>query len=70
MEKLTVFVLLTIMGIVFWSCYNEITVVRPRAYQAWIKQTGNPKNLTFEEWDDLRRVNERSRDGTDIIFIK
>ena len=26
-----------------------------KIFQAWVKQTGNPKNLTFEEWRLVRR---------------
>jgi hypothetical protein len=28
---------------------------RRETYAAWIKYTGNPKQLTFEEWNSLRR---------------
>lgn len=26
------------------------------AYSGWVKMTGNPKNLTFEEWRELKRA--------------
>jgi hypothetical protein len=30
--------------------YHQHTVLEPKAYAAWVKLTGNPSDLTLEEW--------------------
>jgi len=53
---------------VFLAHKHEEQVEMPKAYQAWIKQTGNEKGLTFQEWRSLLRANEKQNDST-LIFI-
>lgn len=44
------------------ECYSE----RPKAFQAWCKQTGNPKSLTYDEWCALVKA---TKNGNTTIFI-
>ncbi len=40
--------------ILFITAMNRYErVILPRSYAAWCKQTGNKKNLTYEEWRSL-----------------
>ena len=41
-----------IIGFIVWA--NLISSEQQRGYQAFIKQTGNLKELTFEEWISLK----------------
>lgn len=42
----------------------------PEAYRAWVKQTGNEKQLTYAEWRSLVRANERHADyGSTVIYM-
>ena len=41
-----------IIGFIVWV--NLISSEQRRGYQAFIKQTGNLKQLTFEEWISLK----------------
>ena len=38
--------------------YDE-KVEMPKSYRAWIKQTGNEKCLTYDEWRSLVKVNAK-----------
>ncbi len=38
-----------------------------KAYPAWVKQTGNPKELTFEEWRAIKE-SEKREDSCLIIM--
>jgi len=40
------------VGFALWAYILHFE--RQRGYQAFIKQTGNTKNLTFEEWNSLQ----------------
>ena len=60
-----IFALLAV--IVFGNLHKERTEM-PAAYAAWVKQTGNTKELTYDEWRTLMRANERQRDAT-LIFM-
>ena len=40
-----------------------------RGYPAWVKQTGNPKELTFEEWCALKKVMTPEEKVT-VLFIR
>lgn len=64
--------IIALMSFLVFSCYYieryKATVTMPAAYQAWVKQTGNPKELTYEEWRSLMRANERQNDTT-VIFM-
>lgn len=67
-EWVIIAIIVALLSIVVWSCHYKATVTMPAAYQAWVKQTGNPKELTYEEWRSLMRANERQSDQT-IIFM-
>ena len=40
----------------------EKNKAKPRACKAWVKQTENPKNLTYQEWLDLNKVMRNFKD--------
>lgn len=44
-----------ILGAVLSVAYPERTPLY-QSYSAWVKQTGNPNKLTFQEWEALTRV--------------
>lgn len=67
-EWVIIATIIALSCLVAWPCYYKSTVTMPAAYQAWVKQTGNPKELTYEEWRSLMRANERQNDQT-IIFM-
>lgn len=60
-------VVIALLSIMFLAVHIEQTVEMPKAYQAWCKQTGNPKELTFEEWKSLVSASHKS--DTTFIFI-
>ena len=37
------------------------------AYTAWVKNTGNTQELSYEEWRALMKVNKRQQRGTTIL---
>jgi prepilin-type N-terminal cleavage/methylation domain-containing protein len=41
----------------------------PKVFAAWVKQTGNPKGLTFKEWRMLYREPVNSQ-GNPVIIIQ
>lgn len=45
--------ILMLCGIVFLVSWYEEAKLQ-KTYPVWIKQTGNPKELTYEEWKLLR----------------
>lgn len=55
-------------AIVLGVHHHKEKVVMPAAYSAWVKQTGNPKELSYDEWRTLMKANERQRDNT-VIFM-
>lgn len=52
-----------IIGMIACDIYHE-KVEMPESYRAWVKQTGNPKSLTFDEWRALVRATEHHDDTT------
>lgn len=46
-----------VVTVVFVERHHE-TVVMPEGYRAWVKQTGNEKDLTYGEWRALMRASE------------
>lgn len=67
MEVGIVLVIVVLLGLVGVAGYHKESVEMPEAYRAWVKQTGNPKELTFEEWRALKRADER--DGTTVVPV-
>jgi len=65
-EVFAVAAILALFLLLFCLHYHKETVDMPKAYQAWVKQTGNPKELTYEEWRRLLRATEKS---PNVIFI-
>jgi hypothetical protein len=56
-----VFVVIMIMATLSIFVFSEVNYQKtelPNEYAAWVKMTGNPNNLTFEEWKSLTE-NER-----------
>jgi len=60
---IAIVVLLSFAGFTIWY---DACVELPLAYKAWEKQTGNPKRLSYEEWNSLRK-SEKSNDM--VIFM-
>lgn len=58
-----VIVLLCVLG---WSVHHRESVTMPKAYKAWVKQTGNTNALSYDEWRALIRANENNSSA--IIF--
>ncbi len=51
-----------------FAIHREETIEMPRAFAAWVKLTGNEKNLTYQEWRDLVEANKKQADNT-FIYI-
>lgn len=67
-EWATIGVIVLIMALIFGGiCYQEKQMLEC-AFPAWVKQTGNPKNLTYDEWRALVRVSQKS-DSTTVVFV-
>lgn len=60
-EILILIGLLALMAAMIAPAY-QMHKDHPKMYQAWCKQTGNPKNLSYEEWNLLQRA-YRERGG-------
>lgn len=65
LETLLLIAGLSLCAIMVFLVYHKETVEMPNAFAAWEKQTGNEKNLTYEEWRALMRANET----TNVILI-
>lgn len=65
LEKTIAAIIVLLLALMMWGLWYENSVDLPNAYQAWVKQTGNPNHLTYEEWNSLRRS---QKDNT-IIFM-
>jgi hypothetical protein len=65
--KVIVFWILLLLGLaVFGAAYDE-TVIMPRTFAAWCKETGNPKSLSYDEWRDLVRMNEDQKPNSTVF---
>ena len=67
----TVIVVL-IVGFLLLAITGEMQKQRvemPKAFAAWVKQNGNPKELTYEEWLALMRIEARSRHGSSVVLM-
>ena len=60
--------IVALISLAIWALIDEVKVQRPAQYQAWVKQTGNPKSLNYEEWSLLMNASRKSPD-TQFIFI-
>ena len=67
-ETCVVLAIIGLLALMLWAVHHKETVEMPEAYAAWVKQTGNEKHLTYEEWRSLMRANEKQNDTT-IIFV-
>ncbi len=65
-ELIVGFIILLMLGLVVWSVYHVETYEKPKAYAAWCKETGNPKELTYDEWRSLQRLKEEQSNKTYI----
>lgn len=52
-ECLIIIVLLSLFIGLIYACHKNETEERAREYSAWCKITGNPKELSFDEWKVL-----------------
>jgi len=48
--KLLVFAIIFLFGSLWYFSHNYENVQLPRQFQSWCKHTGNPGQLTFDEW--------------------
>lgn len=70
-EKLGVIIMIGLFvwfGILLCSMPYINKLEREKTFQAWVKQTGNPKDLTIQEWDLLRNMEQESG-STSIILL-
>jgi len=60
---------IVILFSVFIFCiFYHCNVTMPNAYKAWCKQTGNEKQLSYEEWKDLMAATENQNANSVIII--
>lgn len=57
-ETCIVVALIGVLSVAIWIDVHKERVQMPEAYRAWVKQTGNPKELTYSEWRALARTRE------------
>jgi hypothetical protein len=70
-EKLVIILfigLFVLFGILLCSMPYANKLEREATFRAWVKQTGNPKDLTIQEWDLLRNM-EKEGGSTSIILL-
>lgn len=65
LEKAVMAAIVMLVLFLVWSSWYQAAVEKPKAYAAWVKQTGNPKQLTYDEWKSLHNA---SKDH-DPVFI-
>jgi hypothetical protein len=64
-ETFVVTTIIVLLAATIWTGRYYVTVQLPESYRAWVKQTGNPKNLTYDEW----RAFMRSQDNAQIVPV-
>ena len=69
MKSGIIFIITAVLVMMFAVAYHHENVTLPRAYGAWVKQTGNENQLTFEEWRSLVKVTEEARTTLQIPII-
>lgn len=57
-----------LLGVLIWSAVHKERVVMKEGFQAWVKQTGNPSHLTYDEWRALWRTQGRPSDIPVVII--
>ena len=55
-ETILAWVVGLVAACLVWYCVYYETVQMPETYRAWIKQTGNPSHLSYQEWKALMRI--------------
>jgi len=62
-EKLVGVIILALIIVLFigagFGSWHRETVRMPEVYALWVKATGNPKGLTYQEWRKLLECNSR-----------
>ena len=66
-EVCIVVVIILLLAAITAGALYRVCIELPAAYAAWEKQTGNPKELTYDEWRVLVSVSESRRDGVLIV---
>ena len=68
---LTIFVvaIVAIIAVIALGVVHQERTQMPKAYAAWVKQTDNPKGLSYDEWRSLMRANERRQALPTFIFM-
>ena len=56
LEVIILLSLMMLVGFFGYSLYKKETVRMQNGYAAWVKLTGNPKALTYDEWRSLVNV--------------
>ena len=67
-EVCIVLAILGLLAVIVVGALHKERTEMPAAYAAWVKQSGNPKELTYDEWRVLMKANERQNDST-VIFM-
>lgn len=63
LEIFTVSLIVGISAVLIFGVMHRERVEMPKAYAAWVKQTGNGKGLTYEEWRSLIRAQDKRDTG-------
>lgn len=58
-EILIIFIILSILLTIVVRFKTFAEKELPASYAAWVKHTGNPHHLTFEEWKALTNADHR-----------
>lgn len=67
-ESCVVLAIIGLLALLIADAVHKERVQMPKAYKAWVKQTGNTNQLTYREWRALMRANEKQNYMT-IISI-
>lgn len=67
-EAIVCCAILVILVVIIGGAIARETVAMPEAYQAWCKETGNPKALTYQEWRSLERLEEEKRHQNITVY--
>lgn len=67
-EVVVAVAIVAILAILIGGVIAREKVAMPEAYQAWCKETGNPKALTYQEWRSLERLEEEKRNQNITVY--
>jgi len=67
-EVMLVVAIIGLLTTIVLAVRHKEKVAMPAAYAAWVKHTGNPNELAYDEWRSLMNAKDRQWDST-IIFM-